>query len=67
MIKLMVEDYCQECKGFDPVAVTSILMNEGGDDATVTQVCCRQRELCANVARRYKEKATTEKRMVPMQ
>lgn len=54
MIKLMVEEYCQECANFEPMAVTSICMMDGGDDVKVTQVCCRQREMCARLVRRYR-------------
>lgn len=54
MIKLVVEDYCQECANFEPMAVTSVVMCDGGEDQKITQVCCRQREMCARLVRRYK-------------
>lgn len=60
MIRLEVQDYCQECPAFDPVAVTSVLMNEDGEDQKLTQVCCARRELCANVARRARTAVVKE-------
>ena len=60
MISLCVEKYCQECPAFDPVAVTSVLMNEDGEDQKLTQVCCARRELCANVARRARTAVVKE-------
>jgi len=56
MIKLLVEDYCQDCANFDPAACTNTVMREGGEDQVVTQVYCKQRQMCARLVRRYKDK-----------
>ena len=52
MIKLSVEDYCQECMAFDPAAYDSATLNGNGDVEKVIEVRCSRWELCANVARR---------------
>lgn len=60
MIKLCVEEYCQECAGFEPCAVVNRVLGEDGEDVTITQVCCSRRELCANVAKRYRRQTANE-------
>ena len=60
MIKLVVEDYCEECANFEPMAVTNVVMCDGGEDQKITQVCCRQREMCARLVRRYKGQKVDE-------
>ena len=60
MIKLVVEDYCQECASFEPMAVTNVVLCDGGEDQKITQVCCRQREMCARLVRRYKGQMVDE-------
>lgn len=44
MIDIKVEDYCQECDGFDPVVDTR-LQNIMGE-AKVTLVICSNRRRC---------------------
>ena len=54
MIKLTVEDYCQDCKGFEPRAVTNVIYGENGEpDRVQTQITCARREMCAKLVRRY--------------
>ena len=60
MIKLMVQDYCQECMAFDPAAYEGLERDENGDDQKVIEVRCSRWELCANVARRTR-KASVDK------
>ena len=55
MIKLMVQDYCQECPAFDPAAYEGLERDENGDDRKVIEVRCSRWELCANVARRTRK------------
>lgn len=54
MITLKVEDYCQECKGFEACVATNIVYGENGArDQVVTQITCARREMCAKLVRRY--------------
>jgi len=65
MIKLVVEDYCQECANFEPMAVTNVVLCDGCEDQKITQVCCRQREMCARLVRRYKGQMVEDERPHP--
>lgn len=54
MIELVVEDYCQNCAGFDPVArretiYSSIDMNDSG--TTTTTVECKYKKRCSSMYR----------------
>lgn len=60
MIKLSVEDYCQECMAFDPAAYECASRDKDGDVQKVIEVRCSRWELCANVARRTR-KMTVER------
>ena len=55
MIKLAVEDYCQECMAFDPAAYECASRDKDGDVQKVIEVRCSRWELCANVARRTRK------------
>ena len=65
MIKLMVQDYCQECPAFDPAAYEGLERDENGDDRKVIEVRCSRWELCANVARRTR-RITVDKSCDPV-
>ena len=54
MIRLTVEDYCQECKGFEAKVTTNIVYGENGQpDSVQTQITCARREMCAKLVKRY--------------
>ena len=55
MIRLCVEDYCQDCNGFEPASSTNTLYKEGGREEVVTQVYCRHRQMCAKLVKRYEK------------
>lgn len=58
MIKLDVEDYCQECQGFEPDADTSDFYNPLNQNECVrdTIIRCRYRKRCANMVRYLERK-----------
>lgn len=47
MITLVVEDYCHTCSGFEPE--TNKLF--GNNEMLLTEVTCKYRQQCKNVAR----------------
>lgn len=54
MIKLAVQDYCQDCTAFEPISCERVDLDEDGNEIRVFEVRCSRWELCANVARRSK-------------
>lgn len=54
MIRLAVQDYCQECPAFCPASYENISAGADGVEVKVIEVRCERWELCANVARRSK-------------
>lgn len=60
MIRLIVEDYCQDCPDFEPVAEKTNLYS-GQDVCMVnTEVYCKYKDRCASVAKWMKEKEGKE-------
>ena len=50
MIKLEVEQYCQNCPEFEPVVdSTALFINEGDVVRRETTVTCKHRERCINI------------------
>lgn len=62
MIRLAVQDYCQECRAFCPAAYENISVDADGVETKVIEVRCERWELCANVARRSKRMETASGR-----
>lgn len=56
MIKLDVEDYCQNCEDFKPTANTIKLYSKLQVQDIDTTVCCKYKDRCAGIARQIKEK-----------
>ncbi len=70
MIELKVEDYCQECKAFSPVADINMLMNspkfeECNNEVEPvfmrTTVRCEYAKRCAGIARHIRSELNKEK------
>lgn len=55
MIRLSIESYCHECEGFEPEMDTRTERQPGGEDATVFELYCARRAMCAKLVRRYKD------------
>lgn len=54
MIRLIVEDYCQECPDFEPEAVKVTYYSGDELRAASTEVYCRHKNRCAAVAKYMK-------------
>ena len=63
MIKLEVEDYCQECQGFEPDVDASDFYNPLNQNENIrdTIVRCRYRKRCANMVRYLERKLKNSK------
>lgn len=55
MIKLNVEDYCQNCQDFDPMKETTNLYSGDCIIESHTSVYCHYRNRCAAVAKWLEE------------
>lgn len=61
MIRLDVENYCQECGDFEPGKATVILYAGDEPISRTTSVYCKYRDLCASIAKYLEEKKTESK------
>ena len=60
-IRLDVEDYCQECDAFDPVADTTKIYEENGDVFFLeTVVSCSEARKCRNFVRYLERRLQAE-------
>ena len=60
-INLKVEDYCQECEAFDPVADTTKIYEENGDVFFLeTVVICSEARKCRNFVRYLERRLQAE-------
>lgn len=55
MIRLEVEDYCQDCRAFEPETDTNVLYSVNGEFSVETVITCERRNWCRNLVR-YLEK-----------
>lgn len=60
MIKLDVENYCQECGDFEPGKETVILYAGDEPISRTTTVYCKYRGRCASIAKYLEEKAESK-------
>lgn len=52
-VRKSVEPWCEECRGFEPVANLLVLQHVGGDADMMTTVRCVNHESCSLAVRRY--------------
>lgn len=62
MIKLDIEEYCQECHAFKPDVIRQELYYYGAQVPSDTVVMCERRNLCKSLVR-YLEKRLKSKEM----
>lgn len=60
MIRLDVENYCQECGDFEPGKETVILYSRDEPISRTTTVYCKYRDRCASIAKYLEEKAESK-------
>lgn len=63
MIKLDVENYCQECSDFKPEKETTTLYAGEVPISHMTTVYCKYRDRCASIAKYLEEKKLNLRRI----
>ena len=60
MIKLEIEDYCQDCRAFDPETEEATVYNFGNPYRTETVVRCSNAKWCARMMQHLERKLRKE-------
>lgn len=62
MIKLKLEDYCQDCHYLSPVVLESPSMYVGAKIISIgdTEIICKHSEMCAKLRKKWEEENKEE-------